>query len=78
MACTALMIRFNTTRLISAGMQQTGGNSRSKSVTISATCFHSLREMVIAPAIVWARSTGSFCLVPGCENSLIAPTMLVT
>ena len=46
-ACAALTTRFVTMRSDSVGRQWTGGNSGSKSVTTSATYFHSLRQRVI-------------------------------
>ena len=48
-ACAALTTRLTTTRLMSEGRQETGGKSAAKSVTTSATSFHSLRQRVMPP-----------------------------
>ena len=73
MAWAALTTRFSTTLLMSVGRQWTAGSSGSKSVTTSATYFHSLWQRVIAPAMTWFRSTACFPPVAGVRELLHGP-----
>jgi len=61
---------------ISAGWQTTGGNERSRSVTMSATYFHSLRATVMVVSITWLRSADIFSSRPGWAKSFMARTIL--
>ena len=72
------MMRFKITWFRSPGKQATMGKRGSKSVTTLATDFHSLREIVRAFSMACARSTFSFCVLPGWENSFMARTMAAT
>ena len=66
------------TWLNSPGRHGTGGSVASKSVTSSATYFHSVVATVSVLSIARLRSRGVFSVVPGCENSFIARTIFAT
>src|SRR5581483_679816 len=76
--CAALTSRFKITWLNSPGRQGTAGKAGSKSVTTSATYFHSLRATVIVVWMALFTSVSTFSAVPGCENSFIALTIAAT
>ena len=76
-ACAAFTTMLSTTWLNSAGEQCTDGRLASRSISTSATYFHSLLATVMVLWIARFRSVAVFSRA-GCENSFMARTILAT